>query len=253
MMISRGIPLSALCLLLFSYAITGQTLTNLKASFDGEKMVVTYDLNYSDPNQKFKVNFYSSHDNYGRALSLISGDAGESVSPGQGNRVVWDVKNTLPADFEADIRIKIKASRAGGAAKLATKPLEKTSYKAGQSVTLQWAGGTPGGKVNIGLYKGDERQMQVADGVSNSGEFKWLVPKKGVKGKGYTLRVSSAGNDVDLSNTQAFAVKPKVPLYLIIIPVAALAVGGAAIALSGGGDPPPPPADEDLPGPVKPN
>jgi hypothetical protein len=248
-MFLRAILLSAGCCF-FANAAVGQTLTNLKASFDGEKMVITYDLIFSDPNQKFKVSFYSSHDNYGRALSLITGDAGESVSPGQGNRVVWDAKNTLPADFDADVTIKIKVNKIG--VKLSTKPLDKTAFKPGDSLTLRWAGGDPGGKVNVALFKGDERQLQVAQGISNKQEFMWVVPK-GVKGKEYVLRVSNASNEADLSNSQLFSVKPKVPLYLKILPIAALAIGGAAIAVAGGGEEPPPPGEDELPGPVKPN
>jgi hypothetical protein len=105
----------------------------------------------------------------------------------------------------------------------------------------------------VELFRDDVKQVQVAQAVPNTQEFKWTVPKEGFKGKGYVLRVSSASNSSDLSNSQTFAVKPKVPLYLIIVPVALLAAGGAAIALAGGGDPPPPPGDEELPGPVKPD
>jgi hypothetical protein len=241
--------LVASCLLVTSMGFS-QTLSNLKASFDGEKMVVTYDLAYPEPDQKFKVTFYSSHDNYSRALSLVTGDAGESVSPGLGKRVVWDLKNALPGDFDADIRIKIIASIVAG--KLSTKPLDKSAFKTGDSLAFRWAGGDPGSKVNVTLFKDDVLKVQVAEGIANNQELYWVVPK-GVKGSGYVLRVSNAANESELSNSQIFSIKSRIPLYLKILPLAVLAIGGTAAAVAAGGGDDPPAGEDELPGPVKPN
>ena len=240
-------------LLLFCGAISafGQTLENVKAAFDGEKMVITYDLGFTDANQKFKVAFYSSHDNFARPLSSTTGDVGESVHVGKSNKVIWDVKNTLPPDFDGEITIKIKTNKvlaaAPSATKLSLKPLDKNVYKKGQSVEVKWQGGSPDEKVNIELYRGSELKLRLADKISNSQMHTWKIPK-GVKGKDYTLRISNAANATELSNSQEFAVKPKVPILFIILPVA---VAGGLVAILG--TEPPPPANENLPGPVKPN
>jgi hypothetical protein len=50
-----------------------QTVENVKTSFDGERVAITYDLVYSDAKQKFKVSIYSSHDGYQTPLSLLLG------------------------------------------------------------------------------------------------------------------------------------------------------------------------------------
>ena len=225
----------------------GQTVENIKAVFDGEKMVVTYDLEFTDVNQKFKVALFSSHDSYSRPLSFTTGDVGESVHVGKANKVIWDVKNTLPPDFDGDITIKIKTSlvAAPPSVKLSMKPFDKGTYKKGQSVEVNWIGGKSTDNVNIDLLKGSEIKLRVAEKISNNQHHTWTVPKKGVVGKGYVLRISSAANATELSNSQFFTVKPKVPLLLKILPVAA--VGGVIAFLTDS------PVAADLPGPVKPN
>jgi hypothetical protein len=92
--------------------VQAQTLEKLTATFDGEKMIVTYNLAYADASQKFKVALYSSHDNFKQPI-MVTGDAGENVLPGAAKRAVWDAKRTLPADFDGDIQIKLKAARGG--------------------------------------------------------------------------------------------------------------------------------------------
>lgn len=236
-----------LCFVL-GFSCCGQTLENVNASFDGEKMVITYDLGFTDANQKFKVALYSSHDNYTTPIAFSTGDLGENVMPGKAKRVVWEVKNSLPADFDSDITLKVKASKVMPVVvKLVINPLSKTAYKKGQTVEVQWQGGKPTDKINIELYKDKELQNKLAENVSNSQSYKWAVPKT-LKGKGYSIHISNA---TDQSNSQSFTIKPKMPLLLIIAPVVVL---GGVIAFVGGSKSPEktPPGDEDLPGPTKP-
>ncbi len=234
-------------LLFFLSLITayGQTLENVKASFDGEHMVISYDLNNPDANQKFKIALYSSHDNYTTPIANNTGDIGENVLPGKSKKVVWTVRNSLPSDFDKDITMKVKASKVVVVSKLALTPLSKTAFKNGQSVDVQWQGGKPTDKINIALYKDGALQQKVAENVSNNKSYTWSVPK-GVKGKGYSLHISDA---TDQSTSQVFSIKPKLPLLYIIVPV--VLVGGLVAILAGGGTETTT-TESDLPGPVKP-
>ena len=243
-----------LSLFLFCGAISafGQTLENVKAAFDGEKMVITYDLGFTDANQKFKVAFYSSHDSYARPLSFITGDAGESVHVGKANKVIWDVKNTLPPDFDGDITIKIKTSKVvavEAVTKLSLKPLDRNVYKKGQTVQVEWKGGKPSDKIHIDLYKDGTLQQKLTESLGNSPQlYQWMLPKD-LKGSGYSFRIA---NSSDQTNSGNFKVKPKIPLMLKVLPV--LMIGGVVVALGGSKstitDQTP---NIDLPGPIKPN
>ena len=222
-----------------------QIVENINASFDGEKMVITYDLRFTDANQKFKIVLYSSQDNYSEPLLLVTGDTGENVLPGKVKRVVWDAKSVLPEYFDGDIRIKIKASKIAPP-KLVFEPLALKTYKRGRTISMKWTGGYSTDQVIIELYKEKAFNLLVADKMNNTATYEWKMPKS-VKGRNYTLRITNAARPDEQAESQAFRVKPSVPLLVKILPI--LAAGGI-IALSSGPHPPQP--DGTLPGPVNP-
>jgi hypothetical protein len=230
-----------------------QTITNIKTTFDGEKVIIVYDLSGVQPTDKFKVSIFSSHDSYSRPLSLVTGDVGETVSSGKGNRVIWDAKNTLSPTFDDDIIIKIKAGKAvlGGLSRLTMKPLASSTYKRKKKIDMQWMGGKPDDKINIYLYKGDQVKLRVAEKVDNKQTYSWQMPGSVKKGKNYTVKIANANEPTETSDSQTFRVKPKVPFIVKMLPL----IGGGIYALIsslGGGDPGETP-DSMLPGPIKPN
>ena len=242
---SKKLFLAIFILIAICFTAKSQSLENIKTSFDGERITITYDLTNSDPDQKFKVIVYSSHNGYSTPIVSISGDWGNEVASGKTKKVTWDVKKELPADFDNDITIKVRATKI--LLKLTAKSLAKKAYKKGQSVDIQWQGGKPTDKISIQLLQNGVMKQKLADNLSNGQSYQWSVPKD-LKGKGYSLLVS---NSSDQSNTSSFNVKPKIPLLLIIAPVV---VVGGAIAFLGGGDPPVDPVipATELPGPTKP-
>jgi hypothetical protein len=220
-----------------------QALDNVKTSFDGERVTITYDLNHTDGSRKFNVVLYSSHNNYGSPVVSLTGHVGENVLPGKTKRVAWEVRKDLPPDFDTDVVIKVKATEA--IRPLAATPLARKAYKKGQQIQVQWQGGRPTDKLNIELLKDGAVQQKLAENVNNSQAFTWSVPKE-MKGKGYSLKISNAAEQ---SSSDLFRIRRKVPLVFIIAPVALI---GGAVALLGGGEKPGETAS-DLPGPVKPN
>lgn len=247
MAIPRKTPILVLVLFASFFAARSQSIENLKTSVEGDRIVITYDLSYSDSNQKFRIALYSSHDNYSNSLHSITGDLGENIAPGRGKRVVWDAKNSLPSDFDSDITIKVRASKIMVAAKLDLKPLAKSGYKKGQTIDVQWQGGRPTDKINIELYKDGGLQQKLGETQNSSQSYTWSVPKE-LKGKGYSLQIS---NGTEKSKSGDFSIKPKIPLLLIIAPVA---VVGGVLAFSGGSkSKDTPTVSDELPGPVNPN
>jgi hypothetical protein len=229
-----------------------QAIENIKVSFDGQKVSITYDLLHANPDEKFKVTIFSSHDNFSIPLNFAEGDVGEGIFPGKSKKVIWNVKNVLPPDFDGDLTFKI---RAGGMAapKLTLNALDKVNFKRGEAIPLKWSGGGPKDQVTIGLYRDDVEQTRIVEKTSNAHAFTWSMSKKQKPGKGYTIRAVSTAHPKEFTSSQAFRIKPRIPFFVKALSVAA--VGAVVfIVTSGGGDPVPPdaPKDEALPGPVKP-
>jgi hypothetical protein len=218
---------------LLSLALNAQTIENFKNTFNAEngKTTITYDLIYADGNQKFKITFFSSHDNYSLPLQQISGDVGENILPGKLKRAIWDVRSVLPSDFDGDIQIKFKVSKMT-APMLVVEPLALKNYKRGQTISMKWTGGNPSDKITIELRKNKVANLIVAEKTDNAGTYEWKMPKN-VIGKNFNLVLTNSSQTGEPAESSEFSVKPRVPLYVKILPV--IAIGGAAIFLSGGG------------------
>ena len=243
-----GFWISVICFLL-PWVATGQSVENVRTTFDGEKIVITYDLIYSDPAQKFKVTFYGSHDNYQRPLSLLSGDFGDDVLPGKNNKVTWDAKNSLSGDFDKEIAIQVKATKVAppvAAVKLSMKPFDQSVYKKGRTIVVRWVGGNPDDKLNIELFKNDQVNHRIAEKVDNTGRYEWAMPSSVHAGKEYLIRIYNSNQPTELSNSQLFNIKPRTPLIVKVLPV--LGVGAAIFLLKGSST-----TSKDLPTPPAPN
>jgi hypothetical protein len=235
-------------LLCIDHVVAAQSIRNFAAHFDGEQVIITYDLMSDDAADRFDVGLYSSIDNYQQKLSLLVGDAGENVEPGTEKRITWDAKRSLPDKFDQEIIFKIKANlmvSLNHPNRLALKPLDFNAYKRGGVVNMEWNGGKANEHITIELLKENEVVSKITD-VENNNLYSWNIPKKAKTGKEYSIRISKTENPLIQAATIPFEIKPKVSLLTKLIPV--LVAGGVVAVLSGGSDEEAP----DLPGPPKP-
>ena len=253
-MVKRILSVSAFFLI--TTLAWSQTLSGLVVSFDGEKLSIRYDLNDADPNQKYKVLIYSSHDNYTTPLSLAIGDFGESVLPGKKKHVIWDAKSTLPEDFDNDILIKLKSTKILAPA-LNIKPLAYNVYKRGKKIDIGWLGGNQSDKVNIDLCKAKGNEIELVESIAKnvdntqtSQNYSWSMPKSAKAGKKYFIRVSKSDKPAELTSSQFFDIKPRTPFIVKTLPF--LAVGAAVFLLSGSSKTSTSSTLSELPGPTKP-
>jgi hypothetical protein len=219
-----------------SQSLSAQRIENLRTFFNGERVVITYDLEAPDDNQHYRIDLYSSHDNYTAPLTHVTGFVGYNVVAGKGHRVIWDALNALPIGFNREVTIKIK-----GTVQLAVDPLQQTTYTRGRDLSLHWHGGIPEDKVNIMLVRGNEDYKTLAEGISNSRTYSWKIPKSLRAGKEYSIRVTKADDPAELSKSNAFAIKPRIPIWakgLVVVGVGA----GIWAATQGGGN-----GEDDLP------
>jgi hypothetical protein len=227
----------------FCLSAFSQSIENVKATFGEGKVTLSYDLLRTDPNQSYFVEVFGSHNNYSSALKTVTGDVGSNIKGGTGKKITWDVKTDL-VTYKGEITFRVKGNPV--AAWVFKNPTDGGSVRRGKSTVIQWEGGSPQQAVTVELYRGSEKMETLAP--SNTGNsFTWSVPKDFEKGK-YAIKLSSGGQNI---TSGTFSVKAKVPLLLIVLPVAI--VGGVAAVLgggSGGGETPP---ASDLPAAPDPN
>ena len=231
-----------LCVVLCTLTSAYAQVDNIKLAPAGDKYVITYDLTSSDPSQKFKITAFSGHDNFTSALQHVSGAVGENVAPGKGLTIEWDHKSSLPANFNGILAIRLRA-----VGMLQVKPLDKSVFKKGSELLLNWSGGAKGNKVNIELLRKDNVYKMVATEVDNTNTFTWKIPKNLKGGKEYSIRLNNVTEPMQPTSTSQFEIKPKIPKAVKIAAAAVIVAGGIIIMTL-------PKDDDELPGiDIKPN
>jgi hypothetical protein len=193
----------------------------------GDKIIVHYSLEDANPANEYQLNLYSSNDNFRNALTKVSGNVGNEVKPGKDRKIEWKVVEEL-GTYKGKIALEIRGRVFVPFVKLQNFDVSK-KYKRGKPMNIGWKAGATN-PINVELIKGSERVMG-ENNLQNSGTHTLYIPSSAKPGKDYRLKITDTKtNDVVFTNN--FAVAPKIPLLLKVLPV--LAVGGAAVALAGG-------------------
>lgn len=93
--------------LVFGYT-SGQTIKNIQASQDGDKIQITYDLE-SVEQKEFFVRAYASNDggkNFNIGISDAAGEVNRFVKPGQQKKITWNAMNEV-GEYQGMLRFKI--------------------------------------------------------------------------------------------------------------------------------------------------
>ncbi|MCB0491591.1 MAG: GPI anchored serine-threonine rich family protein [Cyclobacteriaceae bacterium] len=200
-----------------------------KVELAGEKIVVHYDLDDTTPGHEYLLNLYSSVDNYNSPLAKVTGDIGPEVKPGTGRKAEWAIRDEY-GGYKGKIALEIRGKVYVPFVKLTNFNVPQ-SYKRGKSYPLHWKPGA-NNPINVELYRGDLRINGVTN-LPNSGSYTLDIPSKAKTGGDYKLKISDTRNNDEVIWSSPFKVKTKVPLFLKILPVAA--IGGAAAFVGGGG------------------
>lgn len=90
--------------------VFGQTVSNVLATLEGEKIYVKYDLK-GEPKLDYSIDIRYSVDSkdYSKTPKLLTGEFGDNQKAGTGKVIVWDAKTELD-DFDGLIRFKVAAS-----------------------------------------------------------------------------------------------------------------------------------------------
>ncbi len=218
--------LPCLALLFFCGSLAAQKIENVKATINGDDIIITYDLSGKE-GQEFKINLYISNNNFSKPLIKASGDIGSKITPGKDKRVVWNAKNELP-EYKGDLVIEVRGE--AGVIASSVRPLSFLSptggkVKRGKIMSISWTGGSPTEGVDLSLMKDGAVKEKITD-QSNNGVYSWQIPK-GTKSGSYQLKLTGTSSGFAMSPN--FKIKPKTPFIVKFLPF--LAVGGAAYIL----------------------
>ena len=232
--------------------LKAQKVENVRAASSGDQIIVTYDLTGTKPDQRFKVNLYSSHNNFAGPVQNVTGDVGDNVAAGKDKRISWSARNEL-VNFKGNLSFEVRADLMVVAPVTAPvtsefKFRDAPSVKRGSVLPINWSGGTSSENVKLELMKNNVPQQTVAN-TRNTGSYSWSVPAD-TKAGTYQLKITgSSGTGV----SGPFAIKNKIPMLAKVgVPVVVI-IAVIAATSGGGGDKNPQPSGEDnLPEPPKP-
>lgn len=201
--------------LLTSFASYAQQATIKKIELTGEKIIVYYDLEDSNPNNEYQINLYISKDNFGTPVSKVKGDVGSEIKPGTGKRIEWNIFEEF-SSYKGDLELEIRGKVFIPFVKLQSFGHGRT-YKRGKAYELAWRPGNTN-PVHVEVFKGSQR-VQGELNIPNNGKYTVNLNPHLKPGKNYNLKVTDSRKSDDFVTTEKFKVKRKVPLFFKLIPV----------------------------------
>lgn len=237
--------ISALCI---SLNVFSQKIENVRADVNGDQMIITYDLIGAAEGQEFRIQMYSSNNNFTVPLLRVTGDIGNRIPAGLQRRVVWMAKEELK-EYKGAVTLEIRGeplapavvvptavTTVGAVSPYTINSPSGGSVKKGKNMTISWIGGARDERVQIELWKNDSFELKITE-MLNSGNYTWTVAD-GLKGS-YKVKIKGSNGET-VSNS--FKVGGKSKVWFIVVPV--VVVGAVLLLL---------PKDKDLPEPPTPN
>lgn len=230
-------------LALVSVAASAQTIAVKEVELAGEKIIVHYDLEDSNPGTEYHISLYSSWNNFQAALVKVTGDVGTEIRSGTDKKIEWHALEEL-GPFKGRLSLEVRARLHMPIVK-AINISSRDKFKRNKTHNITWTTSN-NNMVNIELYNGNNR-VTGEFSQPNNGRFSLLIPSHARPGKNYTLRITDAHNQNESVVSGSFRVVRKVPLVLKVVPVvAAGALASLFIGNSAGGsntipNPPTPP------------
>lgn len=206
-----------------------QTVVVNQIELTGDKVIVHYELEDSNPNNEYQLQLYASKDNFSSPLLKVKGDIGDEIKPGKDKKIEWNVREEF-GGYKGRLSLEVRGKVFVPFIRLQNFDVSK-SHKRGKSFNMSWKPGSSN-PINIELYKGGER---VSGEINhpNNGAYTMFIPSHAKTGKDYRLKISDSKNSSDIIYTGYFKVTPKIPLIVKLLPIAV--VGGVVAALSGKG------------------
>lgn len=226
----------------FTHFAIGQSVKIKQIELANNKVIVTYELDDSNPNNEYQLNLYSSKDNFTVPMTKVKGDIGNEIKPGNSKKVEWNIREEF-GDYEGDLALEIRGRVFVVFAKLQGFNDHK-SYKRGKTYPLNWKPGNTN-PIHIELFKGSERLVGELN-HPNNGSYLLTMPAHAKPGDDYRLRLTDSKRPGEFIYSDFFNLKPRMPLAVKTLG-GAVVLGGVAflvtqLSTSGEANQPNPPA-----------
>jgi Kre9/KNH-like N-terminal Ig-like domain len=207
----------------------GQTVKNVQARAEGNKVIITYDLISNVEGQKFNIELRSSINDYTKALEEVSGDIGPDQAAGINKKITWNALKEQ-GNFSGSVTFEIVAVLTFSPLTV-TSPTAGSSGKLGKKMDVKWQGGGKDRNLKMAILQGNATVTEVPN-VGNSGTYSWTVPKSLAQGENYKIKIFDPTKPNDSAMSAEFQLK-KTSILVYIIPAAVLVGVGAAVLLGG--------------------
>lgn len=212
--------------LFFSVVCHAQKASIRKVEIAGQKIIVHYDLEDTNPGNEYQVQLYSSLNDFATALTKVRGDVGNEIKSGSDKTIEWDITQEI-GPYKGRLSLELRGHVFLPVARI-NSVTAGDRYKRGTSILINWRAGNAN-PVNVQLLK-DGAPVLTEVNRPNSGSFSLAIPAHSKIGKDYTVRITDTRNPEDFTVSPPFAVKRKIPLGLKVLPVAV--VGGVLMLIS---------------------
>ncbi len=209
--------------------VMAQSVIIKSVELAGDKVIVNYDLEYSNSSSEFLLNLYASNDNFSVPLKKVTGDVGPEIKPGTNKKMTWAIRDEW-GGYKGKLALEIRGKVFVPFIKLQSFTTTAAKYKRGKNYDLLWKAGNSN-PINIELFKCNTR-VQGSMQQPNNGAFTLFIPSNAKADDDYRLKISDTRNAEEIVYTPYFKIVPKVPLLVkAFIP---LAIGGGVVMLLGG-------------------
>jgi hypothetical protein len=222
--------LIVVCVLAIPTLVHAQKASIKKVELAGEKVIVYYDLEDSNPANEYQIQLYASQSNFATALTKVTGDVGNEIKPGYDKKIEWKLRDEI-GPYKGRLALEIRGRMFMAVARF-NGISAGDKFRRGKNHLINWRPGN-GNPINIELLK-DGNPISSQLNQPNNGASTLFIPEHSKVGDGYTIRITDTRNSTDFVVTEPFTVQRKIPLGLKVLPV--VAVGAAVLVLGGGGE-----------------
>lgn len=200
--------------------ILAQKISNVRASSEGNQVKISYDFESSDVNQKYRVELFSSLDNFVTPLNSCTGSIGDTIVAGNRKTIVWS-SNRAGLNYSGMVSFEVRAQK--------FMPLKFTntfnnSYTMGKKLTVTYSGYKPSPQAYFVLYN-QKDSIRITNAPSPTNQSVVVLPK--VSAGNYNLKLVNPLDKQTAISTEFIVKKNKHLLIKIGIPVAILVGAGA--------------------------